>query len=317
MSRSSLSSWRARGRPEAKGIYFGIAAIIVFLLSLPLVACGTPPPPPPPTATATQPLTPTVTATQPPTPTATATQPPASTPTPTPTLTVDTFDPKNFYTSRNPGLALEVFGTLSTDKGKMDIVVEGKISTPWHITSIDSTLSADPSSGVAQPGDNYITLTASNSQANLKAGSYEAKISFYPVNPNPNEPKPATVPLTIDPLPTLAPLTAPVSGGTSIVLTSNDPNRLIVSVSFGSAIVSIPSYNGNSVALAVPPAENPGTVPITITIQRHDGSSMSFSLPDQFTYTSAASTQVVSMGISRYELSITSTFVAALRRGLV
>lgn len=282
MFRSSLSSWRAPGRPEAKGMYLGIAAMIVLLLSLPLVACGAPPPPPP-TATATQSPIPTATAMQPPTPTATATQPP--TPTPTPTQVVDTFDPKNFYTSRNPDLALEVFGTLSTDKGKMDIVVEGNISTPWRITSIDSTLSADPSSGIAQPGDNYITLTASNSQANLSAGSYEAKISFYPVNPNPNEPKPATVPLTVHPLPTLNPLTAPVSGGTPIVFTSDDPNRLIVSVSFGSAIVSIPSYNGNSVILTSPPAQNPGTVPITITVKRHDGSSMSFTLPDQFTYT--------------------------------
>lgn len=272
MSRSSFSSWRARGRPEAKGIYFGISAIIVLLLSFPLVACGPPLPPPPPTATATQ-L---------PTPTATATQPP--TPTPTPTQVVDTFDPKNFYTSRNPELALEVFGTLSTDKGKMDIVVEGNISTPWRITSIDSTLSADPSGGTAQPGDNYITLTASNSQANLSAGSYEAKISFYPVNPNPNEPKPATVPLTIDPLPTLAPLIGSVSGGTPITITGKGLDR-IMGVSFGSAEASNFMFQNGVITLTSPPAANPGPVPITITVQRHDGSSMSFTLPDQFTYT--------------------------------
>jgi hypothetical protein len=274
MSRSSLSSWRARRRPEAKGIYFKIAVIVVFLLSLLLVACGT--------SSASNPVSSaTVTSTQPTSSATASTQP-------TPTKVVDNFDPKNFYTSRNPDLALDVFGTLSTDSSKMDLVVEGNVSTPWHITSIDSTLSADPSSGTAQPGDNYIKLTASNSQANLPAGMYQAKISFKPVNPNPNEPKPATVPLTVHQLPTLDPLTAPVSGGTPIVLTSDDPNRLLVSVSFGSAIVNIPSYIGNSVTLTSPPAQNPGTVSITITVQRHDRTFMSFTLPDPFTYTTTA-----------------------------
>ena len=309
MSRSTLSSRRARGRPEAKGMYLGIVAFIVLLLSLPLVACGNNPAAAqqPPTATTTQPPTSTATATAQQPPTATTTQPPTSTATvatqqpptatatkrPTPTKVVDNFDPKNFYTSRNPDLTLEVFGTLSTDRSKMHIVVEGNVSTPWHITSIDPTLSANPSSGVAQPGNNDILLTASNSQANLVPGSsYDVPISFYPVNPNPDEPKPATVQLTVHSLPTFSTLTAPVPvpEGTTITITGDGSFTdldMIAGISFGSANASFSLING-VITLTVPPAENPGTVPITITVKRHDGSSMSFTLPDQFTYTSTA-----------------------------
>lgn len=295
MSRSSLSSWRAPRRPEAKGMYLGIAAIMVFLLSLPLVACGNKPvmTRPTPTATATQTSTPRATATTRPTPTA------------TPTPLVDDYN-KNFYTSHNPDLTdkgLEVFGTLSTDKRSMDLFNGGNKPINWKITSIDSQngwLSADPLSGTAQAQpsrDNFITLTASNSQANLPPGSsssYKATISFKPVNPN--EPKPITVPLTVHPLPKFSTLTAPVPvpAGTTITITGDGSFtdlEMIAGISFGSAKVSSSSFMSQSsseIILAPPPAENPGTVPITITVNRHDGSFMSFILPDQFTYTSTA-----------------------------
>ncbi len=295
MFRSSLSSWRSPRRPEAKGKYLGIAVIIVLLLSLPLAACGNKPvmTRPTPTATATATMRPTSTAT--PTPTATG----PSTPTPTPL--VDNYD-KNFFTSHNPDLTdkgLEVFGTLSTDKRNMDLFNGGNKPINWKITSIDSQngwLSADPLSGTAQaqPRDNFIMLTASNSQANLPPGSYKATISFKPVNPN--EPKPITVPLTVHRLPTFSTLTAPVPVPTGTTITITDDGSftdldMIAGISFGSAKVSSSSFisqSSSEIILALPSAENPGTVPITITVNRHDGSSMSFTLPDQFTYTSTA-----------------------------
>ncbi|HLZ61117.1 MAG TPA: IPT/TIG domain-containing protein [Ktedonosporobacter sp.] len=232
--------------------------------------------PPPATAISVPPTRPPATI-----PPAKPTPTPSPTPTPTAAPPQVVFDPNNFYSSRNPDLTLDVFGTVTTDKNTMHLVVEGNVSTPWKITAIDSSLTANPDHGTANPGDTVFTLTASNVQ-NLGPGNYFVPITFYPINPNPLEEKPTKVPFNVHPLPTVTPSHASSAGGDKITMTGENL-EMITGISLGSNQASLSLVNG-VITLTVPPANQAGAVSISVTVKRHDGSTTSFDLPNQFTY---------------------------------